>query len=63
MEMEKKNNNKKKNEKRGVGCKKGGMLCPVHKYLCKDRQLWVEIDTRSLFLFHVSFISCFIVKC
>jgi hypothetical protein len=25
---------KKKNEKKGVGCKKGGMLCPVHKYLC-----------------------------
>ena len=25
---------KKKKKKRGVGCKKGGMLCPVHKYLC-----------------------------
>ena len=25
---------KKKKWKRGVGCKKGGMLCPVHKYLC-----------------------------
>ena len=36
--MEMKKNTKiqknKKNEKRGVGCKKGGMLCPVHKYLC-----------------------------
>ena len=24
--------------KRGVGCKKGGMLCPVHKYL------WVKLE-------------------
>jgi hypothetical protein len=33
MEMKKNKKMKKKNEKRGVGCKKGGMLCPVHKYL------------------------------
>jgi hypothetical protein len=31
--MEMKGKKRKKNEKRGVGCKKGGMLCPVHKYL------------------------------
>ena len=25
-----------KEKKRGVGCLNGGMLCPVHKYLCME---------------------------
>jgi hypothetical protein len=33
MEMKENKIKNKKMKKRGVGCKKGGMLCPVHKYL------------------------------
>jgi hypothetical protein len=37
----------KKKIKGGVGCKKGGMLCPVHKYLwfsCVKKATWTEVN-------------------